>query len=237
LNRKEIIEGIRGGAIIAVSSAPFGVLFGALAIENGLSLPELVLMSATIYAGASQLVGIELFGQDVAPWLIILSIFAVNFRHVLYSAALARPIRHFTLAQKAIAFFLLIDPQYAETARRSESGRPITFAWYFAFAAVVYVCWIIFSLLGGAFGSLLGDPQDWAIDVLLPIYFLGLVISFRRKPGFYPVALASFVGSIAGYALVGSPWHVSIGALAGIVVATCLPLPASPATAKSEPAE
>ena len=33
------------------------------------------------------MVGIELFGQKVAPWLIVLSIFAVNFRHVLYSAA------------------------------------------------------------------------------------------------------------------------------------------------------
>ena len=31
------------------------------------------------------MVGIELFGQKIAPWLVVLSIFAVNFRHVLYS--------------------------------------------------------------------------------------------------------------------------------------------------------
>jgi predicted branched-subunit amino acid permease len=56
-------------------------------VDNGLSAGEAVLMSATVYAGASQMVGIELFGSDVAPWLIVFSVFAVNFRHVLYSAA------------------------------------------------------------------------------------------------------------------------------------------------------
>ena len=54
-------------------------------------------MSATVYGGASQMVGIELFGQKIAPWLIVLSIFAVNFRHVLYSAALGRRLAHWPL--------------------------------------------------------------------------------------------------------------------------------------------
>lgn len=225
MNRGEIVEGFKGGAVIALSSAPFAVLFGAVAADNGFSIPEAALMSATVYAGASQLVGIELFGHHVAPWLIVLSVFAVNFRHVLYSAAITRYITHFTLAQKVLAFFLLIDPQFAETARRAESGKPITLEWYLAFAAIIYVPWVIFSIAGVAFGALIGDPKVWAIDVLLPIYFLGLVVGFRRKPGFYPVAAAAFVGSILGYMFVGSPWHVSIGAAFGIVVAAVLPLP------------
>ncbi len=55
MNRTELVEGLRGGAIVALSSAPFAVLFGAVATDNGISLPEAALMSATIYAGASQL--------------------------------------------------------------------------------------------------------------------------------------------------------------------------------------
>ena len=99
--------------------------------------------------------------------------------------------------------------------------------WYVAFAAVIYVPWLTFSVVGAAFGSLIGDPKVWAIDVLLPIYFLGLVVGFRRKPGFYPVVAASFVGSILGYVVVGSPWHVSIGAAFGVLIAALLPLPPS----------
>jgi predicted branched-subunit amino acid permease len=231
---RDVLDGMRGGAIIALSAAPFAVLFGAVAIDNGLTVFDVALMSATLYAGASQLVGIELFGQHVAPWLIVLSIFAVNFRHILYSAAIARLIRNYSLLQKAIALFFLVDPQFAESIRRSEGGKPVGFAWYMAFAMAIYFPWLICSVLGAWFGSMVGDPKVWALDVLLPVYFLGLVVGFRRKPGFYPVVAASMVGAVAGYYLVGSPWHVSIGAICGVLVAALLPLPDRPREDRTE---
>lgn len=231
---RDVLDGMRGGAIIALSAAPFAVLFGAVAIDNGLTVFDVALMSATIYAGASQLVGIELFGQQVAPWLIVLSIFAVNFRHILYSAAIARLIRNYSLLQKAVALFFLVDPQFAESIRRSEGGKPVGFAWYMAFAMAIYFPWLICSVLGAWFGSMIGDPKVWALDVLLPVYFLGLVVGFRRKPGFYPVVAASMVGAVAGYYLVGSPWHVSIGAICGVLVAALLPLPDRPREDRTE---
>ena len=169
-----------------------------------------------------------------AQSLVVLSIFAVNFRHILYSAAIARYIRSYTPVQKALAFFFLIDPQFAEGIRRGEEGRSLNFAWYLAFALVIYVPWLLFSVLGAWFGSMLGDPKVWSIDVLLPIYFLGLVVGFRRKPGFYPVVAASMAGSVAGFYLVGSPWHVSIGAICGVLVAALLPLPDRPREDRSE---
>ncbi len=64
MSRADFVEGLRGGFTVAVASAPFAALFGALAVDNGMSLSELTLMSATVYAGASQMVGIELFGQQ-----------------------------------------------------------------------------------------------------------------------------------------------------------------------------
>ena len=220
------IEGLKGGIIIALSSTPFAVLFGAVAVDNGLSVAEAGLMSAVVYAGASQLVGIELFGHHVAPWLVVLSVFAVNFRHILYSAAIAPFIRHFTPAQKFFTFFLLTDPQFAETVKRGESGRGVGCSWYAGFGGAIYFPWLFFTIVGAYFGRMIGDPKQIAIDVLLPIYFLGLVISFRSRPGFYPVVLASTLGSVAGYHFVGSPWHVSIGAAAGIVVAALRPVSA-----------
>lgn len=43
------------------------------------------------------------------------------------------------------------------------------------------------------------------------------------RANFYPVMLASAVGAIAAYHFVGSPWHVSIGAVVGIFLAVILP--------------
>ncbi|GLS28827.1 Predicted branched-chain amino acid permease (azaleucine resistance) [Mesorhizobium albiziae] len=215
----EFWAGARACVPVLVAVLPFGLLFGALAVDNGFTVAEAVLMSATVYGGASQMVGIELFGQKIAPWLIVVSIFAVNFRHVLYSAAFGRRIGHWSGLQQALGFFLLSDPQFAETERKAEDGRRLSFAWYIGFGAPVWLAWVVETAIGGYFGGLISDPHAIGLDFLLPIYFLGLVMGFRKRPFWLPVVLASAVASMLAYKFVGSPWHVSIGAVAGILLA------------------
>lgn len=222
--KEEIRDAARRGLAIAIAAAPFGVLFGAVAVDNGLTIAEAALMSATLYAGASQLVGVELFDHHVAPWLVVLSIFAVNFRHVLYSAAIAPHIRHLSTWQKATGLFLLTDPQFAETERRADAGVRVSYVWFLVLGLTVYVPWFFLTVLGGFLGNLIGDPKAIGIDVLLPIYFMGLVLGFRSRANWLPVVLASAAGSILALHVVGSPWHVSLGALAGILVAAVLPI-------------
>ncbi|MDM9644627.1 AzlC family ABC transporter permease [Rhizobium sp. S163] len=225
MSRANFTDGLRGGFPIALVSSPFGALFGALATDHGMSLFELTFMSATVYAGASQMVGLELFGHDVQAWLIVASILAVNFRHVLYSAAIAPYIKHFTKLQKFFTFFLLVDPQFAETVKRGEAGKPVTFAWYLGFGLIIYVPWTLVSLLGGTLGRYIGDPKSIGLDILLPAYFLGIVLDFRHRDNFIPVAAVSAVASVVAYHYVGSPWHVSLGAAAGILLAALFPPP------------
>ena len=216
---REFLRGLRRGLPITVAAAPFGFLFGTLAVDNGLTVAEATLMSATIFGGASQMVGIDLFGTGVLPWLIVLSIFAVNFRHVLYSAALGRRVGHWSPAQRAFGFFFLTDPQYAEAERHAQTGAPIGFVWYMGVAAPVYVCWIAEAWLGALFGRLIPDTQAIGLDFLLPIYFLGLVLGFRKRPLWLPVVAVSATVSVAAHHFIGSPWHVSAGAAAGVLVA------------------
>jgi 4-azaleucine resistance transporter AzlC len=219
----ELLRGVKIGMPVVIASAPFGLLFGALAVDNGFTVFEAVLMSATIYAGASQMVGIELFGQQVAPWLIVFSIFAVNFRHILYSAAVGRRVAHWSTLKKAVGFFFLVDPQYAESESKAERGERVGFAWYIGMATPIYVFWVAEAGIGAVFGTLIPDTRALGIDFLLPIYFLGLVMGFRKRPLWLPVVAASAVASVIAYKTVGSPWHVSIGAAAGILLAALLP--------------
>jgi predicted branched-subunit amino acid permease len=223
--RSEYAEGALKALPVIISAGPFAVLFGAVAVANGQTVAEAALMSATVYAGASQLVGIELFGKAVPMWIVVLSILAVNFRHILYSAALTPFIDHFTLPQKLLSFFLLTDPQFAESVARGESGREVSFPWYFGFGAMIYVPWVAMTAVGGALGSVMGNPADWGIDVLLPIYFLGLVLGFRKRGNFLLIVAVSAVVSIVAEHMIGSPWHISVGALAGVLIAALMPLP------------
>ena len=224
MNGSEFYSGIRRGVPVIISAAPFGLLFGAIAVQNGLTIPEALLMSVTIYAGASQLVGVELFSHHVAAWLIVLSIFAVNFRHVLYSAAIAKHITHFSTLQRLIAFFWLIDPQFAETERKGDGGETITFTWYAGLALVIYIPWMIVTVIGGYLGTMISDPKTYGLDVLLPIYFMGLVLGFRKRDNWLPVVAISSIASVIALKTIGSPWHVSVGALIGVFSAALLPI-------------
>lgn len=219
---EEFIEGVIASLPIIVGIAPFGALFGMLALENTLSVGDAMLMSTVIYAGASQLVGIDLFGANVAPWLVVLSIFAVNFRNVLYSATIGRHFAHWSLAQQAIGYFLLVDAQFAETEKRAERGIPLRFAWYMGVGLPSYATWLITTYLGAIFGQLIPDPHAIGIDFFLPIYFCCLVMSFRSRAHWLSVVAASAAVSILAYKTIGSPWHVSIGAIAGVLVGAFL---------------
>lgn len=216
---RDFLRGLQRSVPIIISAMPFALLFGALAIDNGLSVGQAVLMSATIFAGASQMVGIELFGHNAAPWVIAFSIFVVNLRHLLYSATSGRRMRAFTPVQRAIAFFFMTDPHFAETEREAERLGGFSFPWCLGLGLGVYLSWVAETALGAVFGKLIPDPRVWGIDFLLTIYFLGLVMGFRKRAFWLPVVLVSAAASVLAYRTVGSPWHVSLGALVGVIFA------------------
>ncbi len=224
-SRSDYARGFARGGSLALAMLPIAILFGALAVQQGLTFGEATLMSGAIFAGASQLVGIELFGQTIPAWLVVFSVFAVNFRHVLYSAALGQRTLHWSKLQRAFGFFFLTDPQFAESERRAELHPPLSFVWYVGLATPIYVQWVGGAAVGAWFGGLIPDPHRFGIDFLMPIYFFGLVVGFRKRPLWLPVVVASGIASVLAHEYVGSPWHVSIGAVAGILVAVVLTSP------------
>ena len=219
------LAGVREGIPVWFAAAPVGLVFGAVAAQQGLSVADATFMGATVFAGASQMVAVDLYGNDVPLWLIVLSVFAVNFRHVLYSAAIASTVHAFRPVARWPAFHLLIDPQYALAEKRVEERRPVGPAWWFGLGLPIYGLWVLECALGAAFGRLIESPASFGLDMILPIYFLALVMGFRARANWWPVIAASGLTALAVYHLpaIGPPWHVSLGALAGILTAALLP--------------
>ncbi|RIY00312.1 branched-chain amino acid ABC transporter permease [Aureimonas flava] len=194
------------------------MVFGALAIDAGLSAVEAMGFSAAIYAGASQLVILQLVALGTPLWSILVAVVALNFRHVLYSASLGRKLGRFTAGEKAMAFYLLVDPTFAAAEERA-AHRPLTKRFYFAYAVTLYADWLAATYAGIVFGKLIGDQRAIGLDVLLPVYFLALTLGFRRRSGFLAVFATAALASVAVYLTLGSPWHVTLGGLAGILAA------------------
>lgn len=220
----DIRAGLRDVSPVLGAVVPFAAVFGTVATEKGLSMAEVLLASATIYAGASQFVMIELMGQEVPIWSIVLAVFAVNFRHVLYSASIGRHMGAFGTGQKILAFHMLVDPQFAASeARAQKQGlRP---AYYFAYAFALYFVWLGANTLGIFFGALIENPDAWGFDFLLPLYFLGLVMGFKGRSQFWLILIVSAAAAIVVHRTLGSPWHITLGGGVGMLVAAVLSKP------------
>ncbi|MDJ0613522.1 MAG: AzlC family ABC transporter permease [Rhizobiaceae bacterium] len=202
----------------------FGMLFGATGVNNGLTFWQTLGSSAAVFAGASQFVFLELYNQQVPVWLVLLTVFAVNFRHFLYSASVGRHLDQFNWVQKYFGFFFLSDPAFAASEQKAEQGK-LTPAYYFGYASSLYPVWLIVTALGAYMGNLITDPNALGMDMLLSIYFLALLMGFRSRPNWLTVVLASAVVSAIVYKWLGAPWHITLGALAGIVLAAAIGKP------------
>lgn len=218
MNTPELRSAVRDAAPLLVALGPFGAVYGAFAIEAGLSTIQTLGFSAFVYAGASQLLGLQLISLGTPLWAIVLSIFALNIRHVLYSASIGRKFERFSGAQKAAAFFFLVDPLFAAAETRA-ARQPLSRSYYFVYAAILYVGWLASSLLGAMFGGLIEDPVAFGLDMVLPVYFLAQTMAFRNRANFLPVVLTSLSVSALIYLTLGSPWHVTCGGAAGILLA------------------
>lgn len=73
---------------LVVAAFPFGVVFGAMAHSMQLGLAATLGMSAIVFAGASQFIALSLLATAAIMPIIVLTVFVVNLRQMLYSATL-----------------------------------------------------------------------------------------------------------------------------------------------------
>ena len=66
----------------------FGAAFGLAATQKGLEPLQAVLMSATVFAGASQFAAVDMWGAEVSVLPMMAVVFAINSRHLLMGASL-----------------------------------------------------------------------------------------------------------------------------------------------------
>ena len=230
--RLEIRAAVRQLLPVMLAVLPFGMVYGTVAVAEGLTFGEAMGFSIVVYAGASQLAALQMIGVGAPLWSVLLTVVALNFRHVLYSASIGRHLQRFSPSQKAAAFFLLTDPVFGAAEARVLQ-RPLTKTFYFAYGLLLYVVWIGSTLIGAIFGSMIGDSERYGLDFVLPVYFLALLMTFRARSAFALVASSSAAVSLVVYATLGPPWHVTIGGLAGVAVAAIAP-PKRPAEAASD---
>ena len=110
---KTLSKGIIDVSPLMIPVVPFGIVYGVIGMEVGLSAYMTLGMSIIIFGGASQIVLLQLFSGGASSLVAITSVTAVNSRHLLYGAVFSEYLSHLKLRWKIILSYVLIDQAFA----------------------------------------------------------------------------------------------------------------------------
>ncbi len=177
---------------------PFGLLFGVVATEAGLGLPEAMGFSILVIAGASQFTAVQMLDAGAPTVVILATALAVNLRMAMYSASLAPHLGAAPLWQRALVAYANVDQTYvssiAEYERRPAMGLRAKLAFFAGTAAVTCPLWVVATLVGALAGDRI--PESLGLDFALPITFLAMVAPMLRTAAHVAAAGVSVVGAL-----------------------------------------
>jgi len=213
--------GVRAELPLLLGVAPFGMIYGVLALSARLSPAPAQMMSSIVFAGSAQFITAQLVREAVPGLVIVLTIAVVNLRHMLYSASVAPYMRALPMRWKVLLSYLLTDEAYAVIILNYEQGETNPGRhWFFLGAGLtLWTSWQISTAIGILLGATL--PESWPLDFALPITFIALIMPALKDRPAVAAALSAGVVALLAYNL---PYKLGLmlAGLLGILVGTLL---------------
>ncbi|WP_394837517.1 AzlC family ABC transporter permease [Pendulispora rubella] len=207
----EFLLGVRRELPMQLGVVPFGMIYGVLAVQSGMSPLAAQLSSSIVFAGSAQLVIAQMLAAGGSPFVILLTAIILNVRHVLYSASLGPHVGRLPRRWRLALAYLLTDEAYAvaigryvETAEKPP--QPDERHWHFLGAGLtLWSFWNASTLLGVTMGAQLSPA--WGLDFAIPLTFVALLVP---SLGDGPSRVAALFGAVASVVLVAVPLKLGL---------------------------
>jgi predicted branched-subunit amino acid permease len=219
------LEGLARGAWLTTpmlpSTAMVAAAFGTVAAQKGMTLVDAMVMNGVVFAGASQLVVMEIWTNPL-PLAALLSISvvtaAVNMRYFLMGVALRPWLGSLPGWQVYPMLFFLADTNWIVGMRyRKEGGSDAGV--FLGSSLILWVAWVAAVVPGYLLGALAADPRRYGLDVVMPVLFCAMLVPmWRGARRAIPWALAGATALVASI-LISGWWFIVIGAVTGSLAA------------------
>lgn len=160
---------------IAFAYLVLGFTFGVLFSSKGGSSFEALMISIFCFAGAAQFVAIEFYRPDFSPWLMFLTIFTLNIRHIFYGISFLNTWRGY---RKIYLFLSLTDENFGISNLYREH-KPNDKEWVKIYA-LNHAYWVVGCFSGSLVSSSLVNTIVGA-DFSLIALFIAIFASAMRK--------------------------------------------------------
>jgi len=214
-------RGMRAGAVaatpLALSCAAYGLIYGIVARGVGWSVGDILVNGLVVFAGASQLMALQMW-SDPAPYLaIVVATVAINLRYSLVGASLRGVFADARPRDKILGMHFVADENWVVTVAAADRGEASP-AYLLGGGLTVALWWVGSGVLGCLLGGQVPTPERWGLDFAFTAAFTVMAMSLRSDRRDVPVWSASIVGAILGDTFLGGAWFVIAGTTAGVAV-------------------
>src|SRR5438876_10337085 len=148
LDPPSLMAGARRCLPIAISVFAYGLVFGALAAQAGLSLGETGLMSGLVFSGTVQFVALGLWTAPLPVATLLIATFLLSLRLVLMGATLRRVIAGISAPRALLVAWFVTDENWALTmseaakiSDRPPAQRPTLASFFVGARIILYGTW------------------------------------------------------------------------------------------------
>ncbi|MCA9880511.1 MAG: AzlC family ABC transporter permease [Thermomicrobiales bacterium] len=214
------LAGVRFGVItmlpLTVGSLAYGLVFGVLAGNVGLTAAEAAIMSGLVFTGAGQVAAMDLWAMPPPLLTIWLTTALVSLRYLVLGAALRPWLGQLRPVQAYGTLAVLIDQGWAMGLLEYRAGRRDA-GYLLGGGLAMLVAWVVGTVGGYMLGNLVPDPAAWSLDFAATAIFVALIAGIWRGRSDAIPWLAAAVAAVAAHHLLAGPWYVPLGAVAGVL--------------------
>ncbi|GGG61022.1 AzlC family ABC transporter permease [Paenibacillus radicis (ex Gao et al. 2016)] len=216
------LQGIKDCIPTLLGYLSIGFAAGVVGHTSGLSIVEITLMSLLIYAGSAQFIVAGMLAAQGSAIAIIATVFIVNLRHMLLSAALSPYFRQLTPLKTMLIGSLLTDETFGVAINQTAKRAALSAKWMNGLNLTAYLNWIVATVAGAFFGQWITDPEKYGLHFALPAMFIGLLVIQIMSRG--KIRKDLVVAISAGVIVIGASFVLSgsMAVIAATVVAATL---------------
>lgn len=213
-SNKGLMEGVIDGIPIVIGYLPIAFAFGILAKTTEITLMESILLSAFVFAGASQFMALNLLCLGTSVGEIIFTTMLVNLRHILMSASFAVRMSENARKYKSIIAFGITDEAFSILSfKEGDMGAK----YIIALETTGYLSWVVGTGIGYIIGGFLPIVVKDSMGIALYAMFVALLLPEAKKSieiGILAI-LSGVVNSIC-YSMIGisKGWSIVISIIA-----------------------
>ena len=197
----------------------FGAAFGLAATQAGLSEPVIMAMSTLVFAGASQFAALELWGAEVSLPTLVVTVFAINARHLLMGATLYPWLQYLPKRKRYGVMIVASDANWALSMQAFGNREPGV-GLLLGGGLALWLAWVVGTWLGVLSGGAIHDPKTLGLDMVMGCFLLAMVVGGEKNLRLLLIWIIAACASLLAYRYLPENSHVVVGAVSGGIAGT-----------------